>query len=165
VGTRIEVGQVAPGFTLPDQDGRPVTLEELRGRGPVVLYFYPKDDTPGCTAEACAFRDSHEVFAEAGARVVGVSSDTTGSHRRFVDRHRLPFTLLADPGGRVRTLYGVSRTMGLFDGRVTFVIDGDGVVRHSYANQLKAARHAGEALAVVRKLAAAAGSPAAPPAA
>jgi thioredoxin-dependent peroxiredoxin len=161
VGSKVEVGQTAPNFTLPDQDGRMVSLGQLRAQGPLVLYFYPKDATPGCTAEACAFRDSHEVFAGTGARVVGVSSDSPGSHRRFADRHRLPFTLLADPGGRVRSLYGVSRSMGLFDGRVTFVIDGSGVVRHSYSNQVKAARHAEEALTVVRKLVGVDGRPSA----
>ena len=149
----VAVGEPAPDFTLRDQDGRTVTLSEVWSRGPLVLYFYPKDETPGCTAEACAFRDHYEVFSDAGARVIGVSSDDAASHRRFADRHRLPFTLLADPRGTMRAAYGVPRTLGLLDGRVTFVIDRSGRVRHVYTSQLLATRHVSEALKVLKDLA------------
>ena len=95
-------------------------------------YFYPKDDTCGCTAEACAFRDSYEVFTDAGAEVIGVSSDSTGKHAAFADKHELPFTLLSDEGGQVRKRYGVPAVFGLLFGRVTYVIDRRGMVRHVF---------------------------------
>src|SRR5690606_39455723 len=110
------------------------------------------DDTPGCTREACAFRDDYEAFQEAGAEVLGISSDTSESHRRFAAKHRLPFRLLADPGGKVRAAFGVPRTAGLLPGRVTYVIDREGVIRHAFNSQLAATRHVDEALAVLRTL-------------
>src|ERR1700760_5008647 len=106
----IQVGDKAPDFTLPRQDGTTVSLRDLLGQGggrAVVLYFYPKDDTPGCTAEACSFRDAYEDFKDAGAEVVGISSDSSDSHQAFASKHRLPFTLLSDADGAVRKLYGV----------------------------------------------------------
>src|SRR4051795_2801295 len=122
----IRAGDAAPDFTLPKQDGSSVRLKDLLGKGAVVLYFYPKDDTPGCTVEACSFRDAYEDFKEAGAEVVGISSDSAAAHRAFADKHRLPFLLVADEGGKVRKLYGVPSTFGLFPGRVTYVIDAGG---------------------------------------
>jgi peroxiredoxin Q/BCP len=142
----VEVGDPAPDFTLPSQSGEQVTLHEVWQRGPVVLYFYPKDETPGCTAEACTFRDSYEVFEEAGAEVVGVSSDSVASHETFASKHRLPFILLADDGGKVRKRYGVRATLGILPGRVTYVIDQSGLVRHVFSSQLGAQRHVQEAL-------------------
>jgi peroxiredoxin Q/BCP len=117
-----------------------------------VLYFYPKDETPGCTIEARAFRDSYDAFATAGAEVVGVSSDSVASHRRFAQRHELPFLLLSDKGGHVRNLYGVEQTLGILPGRVTFVIDTAGIVRHIYSSQLRVTRHSRESLDAVRAL-------------
>ena len=148
----VKVGERAPDFTLPDADGKDVRLADFAGR-PVVLYFYPKDDTPGCTKEACTFRDQYQDFQDAGAAVLGVSSDSSESHRKFAARHRLPFPLLADRGGKVRKRYGVPATLGLLPGRVTFVIDGDGVVRHAFNSQLDATRHVEEALGVLQKTA------------
>jgi peroxiredoxin Q/BCP len=145
----VKAGQRAPDFTLPDGDGKDVRLSGLRGK-PVVLYFYPKDDTPGCTKEACSFRDQYQDFQEAGAVVLGVSSDSSEKHKKFAERHRLPFTLLSDGGGKVRKLYGVPATLGLLPGRVTFVIDAEGVVRHVFNSQLDATRHVTEALDVLR---------------
>jgi peroxiredoxin Q/BCP len=145
----IEPGEPAPDFTLPDADEKLVRLSDLLGK-PVVLYFYPKDETPGCTLEACAFRDQYEDFVDAGAVVVGVSSDSSASHRAFAKRHRLPFTLLADRDGAVRKRYGVPSTLGLLPGRVTFVIDSEGVVRHVFNSQLAATRHVSEALDALR---------------
>jgi len=142
----VEVGDPAPDFTLPSQSGEQVRLSDVWRRGPVVLYFYPKDETPGCTTEACTFRDSYEAFTEAGAEVVGVSSDSVTSHESFATKHRLPFVLLADEGGRVRRQYGVKPTLGILPGRVTYVIDGEGVVRHIFSAQTGVQRHVHEAL-------------------
>jgi peroxiredoxin Q/BCP len=144
-----DVGLPAPDFTLPDQQGEPVHLADRRG-GWVVVYFYPADDTPGCTAESCSFRDSHEAFTDAGATVIGISGDSVESHEAFAAKHRLPFTLLADTDGSVRKAWGVSKTLGLLPGRVTFVIDPGGVVRHRFSSQFKPTKHIDEALAVIR---------------
>jgi peroxiredoxin Q/BCP len=149
---RVEVGDKAPDFTLHGQSGQLVSLSDFLGQRVVVLYFYPKDDTPGCTAEACAFRDNYEVFTEAGAEVIGVSSDSVGKHERFSGRYRLPFTLLADEGGAVRKRYGVPSSFGILPGRVTYVIDRQGVVRHVFSSMTNIDRHVGDALTVVRQL-------------
>jgi peroxiredoxin Q/BCP len=149
---KVRVGNLAPDFTLPDQSGAPVRLGDLVGRKTVVLYFYPKDQTPGCTIEARAFRDSYDGFAGAGAEVVGISSDSVASHRRFAAREGLPFMLLSDRGGAVRELYGVEKTLGILPGRVTFVIDTAGVVRHVYSSQLRVTRHSREALGALDAL-------------
>lgn len=149
----VGVGDVAPDFTLPTQTGDAVTLSDFRGRKVVVLYFYPADDTTGCTREACAFRDAYEVFAEAGAQVVGVSSDSVESHQRFASKHSLPFVLAADAGGAVKQAYGIKPTLGVIPGRVTFVIDTEGVVRHAFSSQARIGAHVDGALAMVRQLA------------
>src|SRR6202051_3509573 len=148
----IQVGDKAPDFTLPAQSGEPVRLADRLGERVVVLYFYPKDDTRGCTAEACAFRDSHEVFTDAGAEVIGVSSDSVDKHAAFAGRHELPFTLLSDKGGQVRKLYGVPAVLGLLPGRVTFVIDRQGTVRHVFNSMTNIGQHVGDAVKVVRQL-------------
>src|SRR5438552_8387272 len=119
---RVQVGDKAPDFTLPAQSGGSVRLQDRLGKQVIVLYFYPKDGTPGCTAEACAFRDSHEVFTDAGAEVIGISSDSVARHTAFAGRHDLPFTLLSDQGGRVRKTHGVPASLGVVPGRVTYVI-------------------------------------------
>ena len=149
---RIKAGDKAPDFTLPSQSGEPVRLHDRLGERVVVLYFYPKDNTPGCTAEACAFRDSHEVFTDAGAEVIGISSDSVARHTAFADRHQLPFTLLSDQGGQVRKLYGVQPVLGLLPGRVTYVIDRAGVVRHVFSSMTNIDQHIGDALRVVQEL-------------
>ena len=143
---RIQAGDKAPDFTLASQSGEPVRLSDRLGERVVVLYFYPKDDTPGCTAEACAFRDSHEVFKEMGAEVVGISSDSVDSHKGFADDCSLPFKILSDADGEVRKRYGVPSSMGLLPGRVTYVIDKGGTVRYVFSSQLRATRHVQEAL-------------------
>ena len=145
----IDEGKKAPAFTLTDQDGKKVSLDDFAGKH-LVLYFYPKDDTPGCTKEACSFRDSYEAFRDAGAEVIGVSSDSADSHRRFAEKYRLPFVLVADAGGELRNRYGVPSTLGLLPGRVTYVIDRDGIVRHVFNSQLQATKHVDEALAALR---------------
>ncbi len=148
----IEVGDNAPDFTLPAQNGEPVRLHDRLGERVVVLYFYPKDETRGCTAEACAFRDSHEVFTDAGAEVIGVSSDSVDRHAAFADHHKLPFTLLSDKGGQVRKAYGVPAVLGFVPGRVTYVIDRAGTVRHVFNSMTNIDGHVKDALDVVRRL-------------
>jgi thioredoxin-dependent peroxiredoxin len=152
VARGIQVGDKAPDFTLPSQTGEPVRLQDRLGERVVVLYFYPKDNTPGCTAEACAFRDGYETFTETGAEVIGVSSDSAERHAGFAGRHELPFTLLADQGGRVRKAYGVPAMFGVIPGRVTYVIDRTGAVRHVFNSMTNIDGHVGEALEVVRQL-------------
>jgi peroxiredoxin Q/BCP len=148
----IQAGDKAPDFTLPSQTGAPVRLSDRLGERVVVLYFYPKDETSGCTREACAFRDSYEVFTDAGADVIGISSDSVDKHAGFADHHKLPFTLLSDKGGKVRKSYGVPATFGLIPGRVTYVIDRTGTVRNVFNSMTNINGHVNEALESVKKL-------------
>ena len=149
----IQVGDRAPDVTLTSAGGEQMSLAAWRGKQAVVLFFYPRDGTSICTREACGFRDAYEDFAQAGAAVVGVSSDSPESHQAFASRHRLPFLLVSDADGSLRKRFGVPKTWGIFPGRVTYVIDKEGVVRHVFCSQLAADRHVAEALAVVRSLA------------
>ncbi|MCL1462947.1 peroxiredoxin [Argonema galeatum] len=148
----IKVGDIAPDFTLTSQNGSPVSLKDFRGPKCVVLYFYPKDDTPGCTAESCAFRDSYETFKDAGAEVIGISGDSSNSHAQFASKYQLPFTLLSDTGNQVRKLYGVPSTLGILPGRVTYVIDQNGVVQHIFNSQLNFKAHIEESLKTLGEL-------------
>ena len=147
----IAVGDRAPDFALPDRNGKTVHLSDFRGK-PVVLYFYPKDDTPGCTKESCTFRDQYQDFQDAGAEVIGVSSDSAESHEKFATKYRLPFVLLSDGGGATRKLYGVPSTLGVLPGRVTYVIDREGTVRHVFNSQIQATQHVAEALKALRAI-------------
>ncbi|MDX2019995.1 MAG: peroxiredoxin [Deltaproteobacteria bacterium] len=145
------VGQKCPHFSALDMEGQRVSDVDLRRDGALVLYFYPKDETPGCTAEACAFRDDHEEFVAAGATVVGVSPDSPESHRAFVRNHEIPFRLLSDPNKELFKLFGVTDTLGILPGRETFVIDANGVVQHRFRSQLFARKHVANALASLKK--------------
>lgn len=149
----IKVGDIAPDFTLTSHSGAQVSLKDFRGKKSVVLYFYPKDDTPGCTKESCAFRDQYEVFKQAGAEVIGVSSDSTASHEQFATKYQLPFTLLSDTGNQLRKLYGVPSTLGILPGRVTYVIDRNGVVQHIFNSMLNFNGHVEESLKTLQQLA------------
>jgi peroxiredoxin Q/BCP len=144
-------GDRAPHIALRDAEGQERTSDQLQG-SPLVLFFYPKDDTPGCTAEACAFRDSYADIRALGAEVWGVSGDDASSHRRFAQRHGLPFPLLVDEGNRLRQAFGVPSVLGLLPGRVTYLIDGDGVIRLVFNNLLDGAAHRREALTALRLL-------------
>jgi len=152
----IEPGQIAPDFTLPDQDGNSVTLSQLRGER-VVLYFYPKDDTPGCTKEACAFRDARAAYAKAGATILGVSPDTVASHRKFADKYGLPFTLLADPEKQAIQAYGVWKEKNMYGRksmgveRTTIVIDSQGRI-HRVFPRVKVDGHADAVLKAIQEL-------------
>src|ERR671932_2080936 len=149
----IKQGHDAPDFTLPDQDGNEVKLSELRGQ-PVVLYFYPKDDTPGCTTQACGIRDAYSDFRERGAVVLGVSPDDEASHVQFKEKYSLPFTLLADPDHQVAEQYGVWKERNLYGKksmgieRSTFVIDADGNVSKAM-RRVKPDTHAADVLAAL----------------
>ena len=145
-------GEPAPDFELTDQNGETVRLSALRGHSNIVLFFYPKDDTPVCTQEACMFRDNYDGMKDADAVVLGVSSDDAASHRSFAKKHELPFPLLSDPSGEVRKKFGVPNTLGVLPGRVTFVIDKGGIVRHVTNSPLSAKKHVDEALAALARL-------------
>ena len=137
----IAVNEIAPDFVLPGTDGTPLELSSLRGRK-VVLFFYPRDDSPVCTVQACAFRDVYAELTTAGAEVVGVSSDSAESHRRFAANRELPFPIVSDPDGSVRRLYGASSSL-LFGktGRVTYLIDEEGVVRDIFSSMFRPFEH------------------------
>jgi peroxiredoxin Q/BCP len=146
-------GQPAPDFELSDQNGVIVRLRQFRGKRPVVLFFYPKDNTTGCTKEACGFRDAFPQFQAHGAEVLGISSDDVASHGRFAAKFDFPFRLLSDAKGKVRKSYGASGLFGgLIPGRVTFVIDREGTVRHVFSSQARFQQHVGEALAALGQL-------------
>ncbi|KAG1334373.1 putative Peroxiredoxin Q, chloroplastic [Cocos nucifera] len=148
----VSKGDVPPPFTLKDQNGRNVSLTRFKGR-PVVVYFYPADETPGCTKEACAFRDSYEKFKKARAEVVGISGDDPASHKAFATKYGLPFTLLSDEGNMVRKEWGVpSDLFGVLPGRQTYVIDRNGVVQLVYNNQFQPEKHVEETLKLLQSL-------------
>ncbi|KAF7837583.1 peroxiredoxin Q, chloroplastic [Senna tora] len=149
---KVSKGSKPPQFTLKDQDGKPVSLSKFKGK-PVVVYFYPADETPGCTKQACAFRDSYEKFKKAGAEVVGISGDDPSSHKAFAKKYRLPFTLLCDEGNKVRKDWGVQGDFfGALPGRETYVLDKNGVVQLIYNNQFQPEKHIDETLKLLQSL-------------
>jgi len=153
---RPESGDRAPAFELPDQSDAPVTSASFRGR-PLVVFFYPKDESAGCTREACSFRDAYEAFRDAGAQIVGISSDPVESHRNFSNHHQLPYPLLSDESGDVARAFGVGKVLGLIPRRVTFVIDADGVILRRFESMVRLERHVEEALDALRHAASASG--------
>jgi len=157
MASALGAGDRAPQIALLDAEGVDHRSDQLAG-APLVRFFYPKDDTPGCTAEVCAFRDSYADLQALGAQVWGVSGDDAASHRRFAARHRLPFPLLVDQGNALRKAFGVPSVLGLLPGRVTYLIDGQGVIRHLFNNLLDGAAHRREAIAALQRLQAATAS-------
>ncbi len=145
-------GTPIPDLALPGVDGAPVKLRGLVGTKTLVLYFYPKDLSPGCTKHACGFRDAYEAFISAGADVIGVSSGTRAVRNEFISKHRIPFTLLQDIDGSARAAFGVGKVLGI-DKRVTFVIDRSGLVRHVCDSQLRVSQHISQSMAMVTELA------------
>lgn len=146
----LKVGDLVPYFELKDQKGELFKSNTVIGQKPAVVYFYPKDETPGCTAEACSFRDSYEDFKELGAEVIGISSDSIGSHKRFAQRHRLPFILLADTKKVVQRLFKLPKILfGLYIKRITFVIDEVGKVVYVH-DSLLATSHIKKALKALK---------------
>jgi thioredoxin-dependent peroxiredoxin len=151
VRSKLQVGDLAPDFTLFNQAGAEVSLAECLAKTYAVLYFYPKDNTAVCTDEACAFRDRYEVFKNAGAEVIGISSDSVESHRQFASENQLPFHLLSDVDGLIRKRYGVPTAFGL-PGRVTYIIDGQGIVRQIFFSQFTSKRHVDVTLATLQAI-------------
>ena len=145
------VGDSLPDFSLEDQDGEMRSPASVRGRW-LVLFFYPKDDTPGCTAEACSFRDNAAVFKNLNAEVWGISGDDGVSHRRFATRHNLEYPLLSDKNNALRRSMNVPKAMGLLPGRVTYVVDGEGVIHHVFSNLLDGPAHVREAERIISTL-------------
>ncbi|XP_009767565.1 peroxiredoxin Q, chloroplastic [Nicotiana tabacum] len=149
---KVEKGSVPPPFTLKNQDGKDVSLSKFKGK-PVVVYFYPADESPGCTKQACSFRDSYEKFKQAGAEVVGTSGDDPESHKAFAKKYRLPYTLLSDEGEKVRKEWGVPADLfGTLPGRQTYVLDKNGVVQLVYNNQFQPEKHIDETLKLLQSL-------------
>ncbi|MRT92702.1 peroxiredoxin [Ancylomarina sp. 16SWW S1-10-2] len=150
---KIDIGSTVPNFELQDQNGQNFQLESVLGKKNMVIYFYPKDDTPGCTKEACAFRDQFEVFKDTDAVIVGISAQSVESHLNFAKKHRLNFTLLSDTGNKVRKLFGVpSNLFGLISGRVTYVVNKEGKVIYMFNSQTQAEKHVDEALRILQEI-------------
>lgn len=153
----LKEGQKAPDFTLPSSDGREVTLSDFKGKKSVVLYFYPKDDTPGCTKEACYFRDLRKKFQDAGAEIFGVSFDSIDSHKKFINKYKLPFPLLSDQDKTVADKYGIFKEKSMYGHtfmgieRTTFLIDKDQKIAKIFP-KVKVEGHADEVLLIVRSL-------------
>ena len=148
----LEIGDIMPNFKATNQHGELFDSADVIGKKPAVIYFYPKDFTPGCTKEACTFRDSYQDFKDAGAEVIGISGDSEKSHQKFAQKHQLPFILLSDGNGKIRKKLGVKKSLlGLVPGRETFVIDRNGVVQLKF-NNLDATRHMEKALKKVKEL-------------
>jgi peroxiredoxin Q/BCP len=149
----INVGNLIPEFALPDQNGVLFDIKSVIGNKKLVIYFYPKDDSPGCTKEACYFRDQFEVFRDADAVIIGISGQSVESHKKFAEKHRLSFTLLSDNGNKVRKLFGVpTNAFGLLPGRVTYVADRNGKVVYIFNSQVQAERHVDEALKILKEI-------------
>ena len=150
---KVEVGSQVPLFSLPDQDGNMFDLRSVVGKKKLVIYFYPMDDSPGCTKEACYFRDQFEVFREAGAMIIGISGQSVESHRKFAEKYRLSFTLLSDEGNKIRKIFGVpTNVFGLLPGRVTYVTDSQGKLVYIFNSQSQAKKHVDEALRILKEI-------------
>ena len=149
----LKIGDKIPEFILLDQDENSFSITDFLGKRNLVIYFYPKDDTPGCTKEACAFRDEFEAFSDLDALVIGISGDSPESHRDFIKKYNLPFTLLSDENDEVRKLFGVNGNyLGLIPGRVTFIADKKGIIQFVFDSQSKATKHVEEAQRVLSEL-------------
>ena len=148
---KLSIGDSLPAFKLKDQNDAWFSSEQLNGKA-AVIYFYPKDDTPGCTKEACSFRDQFEAFSDLGAAVIGISSDSPASHKKFATKYRLPFTLLSDSNKELRKAFGVpTNLLGLIPGRVTYIFSKEGKLIHIFNSQTNAEKHVDEALKFLSK--------------
>lgn len=149
--SKIKVGDTVPSFSLKNQNGEIISIDSSIGKT-MVIYFYPKDDTPGCTKEACKFRDEYERFTDLGTMVIGISADSVESHKKFEEKYNLPFTLLADTENNVRNLFGVPKNLFLIPGRVTYIVNDKGIVKYIFNSQLSAEKHIDNALEELKKL-------------
>ena len=151
--TTLKKGDSIPKFELKDQDGTVFKMEDVIGKKNLVIYFYPKDDTPGCTKEACKFRDEFEIFTDLDAMVIGISGDSPESHTKFIEKYNLPFTLLSDENDAVRKQFGVKgKFMDVIPGRVTFIADKNGVIQYVFDSMSNAEQHVDEARMILEKL-------------
>lgn len=149
----IKTGDLLPEIELVNHNNELINVQRYIGKSNLVIYFYPKDDTPGCTKEACSFRDFYEDFVDAGAKVFGISADDPTSHANFAKKHNLPFTLLSDEKNKIRKLFGVPKNfLGLIPGRVTYVVDKKGVIRGIFNSQLNAHKHVKEAMEILNQI-------------
>lgn len=146
----LKEGDIAPDFELNSHQDKPFSLYGILNNNWVVLFFYPKDDTPGCTAQACSFRNTYQEFNALGAEVLGISGDSAQSHQRFAQKQQLPYPLLSDPQGKVAKAFGVKKALGILPGRVTFVIAPDRTIRLAYSSQLQAESHQEKALEILK---------------
>ncbi len=150
---QIEIGNDVPKFELKDQFGKIFNIDSVIGKKNLVIYFYPKDDSPGCTKQACSFRDQFEAFSDADAMIIGISSQSVESHRKFAEKYRLTYTLLSDTGNKVRKLFGVpTNFLGLIPGRVTYIVDKNGKIVYIFNSQTKAEKHIDEALRIIKEM-------------
>jgi peroxiredoxin Q/BCP len=150
---QVKVGSTIPAFSLPDQHGEIFHMSSVLGKHNLVIYFYPKDDSPGCTKQACSFRDQYEDFVDADAVVIGISSDDIESHKAFAKKHDLNFTLLSDENGEIRRMFGVPTSlMGMIEGRTTYVVNKEGKVTYIFNSQLQAEKHITEALQALQAI-------------
>ena len=150
---KIELGSNVPIFELKDQNGELFKLARVLGKKNLVIFFYPKDDSPGCTREACSFRDQFEVFADADAVIIGINAQSVESHLAFAKKHRLNYTLLSDTGNKVRKLFGVpSSFFGLIPGRVTYVVNKEGKIAYLFNSQIQAEKHVDDALRILQEM-------------
>lgn len=151
--SKIKIGSEIPSFSLQDQHGNNFDINSVLGKKNLVIYFYPKDDTPGCTKEACYFQDQFEVFKDVDAEIIGISGQSVESHLDFAKKYNLTFTLLSDAGNKIRKLFGVpTNFLGLLPGRVTYVVSKEGKVIYMFNSQMNATKHVDEALAILKDL-------------
>lgn len=148
----LAVGKKVPFFTLNNHNGEIFDLKNYIGMKNLVIFFYPKSNTYGCTKEACAFRDHYENFSDAGALVIGISSDLVSVQKDFANKHKLPFILLSDPDQKVRNLFHVKKSLGILPGRATFVVDKKGQIVHQFVSQLQFEKHVEESLQIIKDL-------------
>ena len=148
---KIIIGSEIPEFELLDQNGVNFRITDHIGKKNLVIYFYPKDDTPGCTKEACYFRDQYDVFNQADALIIGISSQSVESHKQFAEKYRLNFTLLSDEGGKVRKIFGAT-SLGFIPGRITYIVDKKGIVIYVFNSQIDAEKHVDESIRILKEL-------------
>ena len=148
----VKIGDALPDFVLPDENGNPVDICDYKCNEPIIIFFYPKDDTPGCTIEACAFRDNYDEFKLNGAIIIGISADDPTSHLKFKKKYSLPIKLLSDEDSAVHKMFGVTKTLGLLPGRTTYISDRKGFVQRIFNSQFFPKKHVFEALRTISQL-------------